>query len=53
MVPVPNEEGNFEMQNVNSFVSRAAAFASASAITALLLFAYFAPASSAAIGLVA
>ena len=41
------------MQNVNSLVSRLAAFASAGAITALLLFVYFAPVSSAPIGLIA
>ena len=41
------------MQNVNSIGSRVAAMFGASAITALMLFAYFTPASSAAIGLIA
>lgn len=41
------------MQNVNSFASRVAAFASAGMITALMMFAYFAPISSAPIGLIA
>lgn len=41
------------MSNVNSFASRAAAMMSAGAITALMLFAYFAPVASAPIGIVA
>jgi hypothetical protein len=41
------------MHNVNSFASRMAALTSATAITALMLFAYFTPAASAAIGMVA
>jgi hypothetical protein len=48
-----SEEGNFEMQNVNSFASRVAAFMGAGAITAMMLFCYFAPAASAPLGLVA
>jgi len=51
--PGQDRKGNFEMQNVNSIVSRMAAFAGASTITALMLFAYFTPASSTAIGLIA
>lgn len=41
------------MHNVNSFASRVAAFVSAGAITALMLFAYFTPVASAPIGLIA
>jgi hypothetical protein len=53
MVPDRTQEGNFEMSNVNSFASRVAAMSSAAAITALMVFAYFAPIASAPIGLVA
>jgi hypothetical protein len=41
------------MSNVNSFASKVAAMSSAAAITALMLFAYFAPVASAPIGLIA
>jgi hypothetical protein len=52
-VPDPPQEGKFEMHNVNSVASRVAAFVSAGAITALMLFAYFTPVASAPIGLIA
>jgi hypothetical protein len=42
-----------EMHNVNSIASRVAALIGASAITTLMLFAYFTPAASAPIGLLA
>jgi hypothetical protein len=42
-----------EMHNVNSIASRVAALIGASAITTLMLFAYFTPAASTPIGLLA